>query len=843
MSVKVILSSIGKIADRQYFVEWHYSDATAKKKWGSEHLTAAKCEKTSDATEEFKVVWEYRAKKKGSSSQEWFLGTEETVSKLVWKSQYSPPDYANRIRVKVKPISKTYTYKSNTKSKTAHYFTSEYSSWKEKKTDDLTNDPEEPSGVQTPEVKMTESNGITISLLVTGIEPDDNTDDVQFRLIADNKTVEEKKVDKTISTQTASVTFKNVDPGHVYKIGVRAHNKTTDEYSDIVYTGEIKVMPPNVQIEEIKNHSETEIYIKLSKTNGFAEYYEVRGSNEPNAFNNNDASAIQTWQLEGGKRYGVIPIDAIGKKWHFQGRAVNSAGASKWSDTVWYSGLSKKPNPPTIWSGSASGKVGDIIRLYWTHNPTDGSAQEAAKVTITNMNDLATAKFEYKIGSDWTPVTLTAGSSITIGVENTKDDYGEWKIDTLNIPIKGTAGCNLGWSVKTKGLNASYSDASLTRQLDFYDTPTVSLAIEPVVDRYPIDIKIVSSDLHSKILSYHASIVAREDYETSSMPPYQRRISKGDPIWNGYGDGINMSTYSKDITLQAGDAALENGVKYMLEVVTSYDSGISVTTTRNFEVSWTDEYDIPEPELFAVAYNPNDLSYRFKPACVTWPDDENYEYVPGVELSVYRLQSDGSYICLGENLTNSNKTSIVDPHPAINYQTYRVVATSVVTGECTYNDITIDMLPDPCIVIQWSDTPYQYDIFEDDDGNEVSSEDGYILKLPFNITLDESGAPEVSLVNYIGRKNPVSYYGTQQGQSRTIRTEIPKEDVRSNRYDYDRNDVIGKIRRLMAYTGNVYIREPSGLGCWANVNVSMNTNYNSMTIPVAFTITPVEGGI
>ena len=82
----------------------------------------------------------------------------------------------------------------------------------------------------------------------------------------------------------------------------------------------------------------------------------------------------------------------------------------------------------------------------------------------------------------------------------------------------------------------------------------------------------------------------------------------------------------------------------------------------------------------------------------------------------------------------------MDPHPAINYQTYRVVATSTVTGECAYSDVTIDMLPDPCIVIQWSDTPYQYDIFEDDDGNEVSSEDGYILKLPFNITVDESGA-------------------------------------------------------------------------------------------------------
>ena len=47
----------------------------------------------------------------------------------------------------------------------------------------------------------------------------------------------------------------------------------------------------------------------------------------------------------------------------------------------------------------------------------------------------------------------------------------------------------------------------------------------------------------------------------------------------------------------------------------------------------------------------------------------------------------------------------------------------------------------------------------------------------------------------------------------------------------------------MNYSGNVYIREPSGLGYWANVVVSYNKDYKELTIPVTLSITPVEGGI
>ena len=63
--------------------------------------------------------------------------------------------------------------------------------------------------------------------------------------------------------------------------------------------------------------------------------------------------------------------------------------------------------------------------------------------------------------------------------------------------------------------------------------------------------------------------------------------------------------------------------------------------------------------------------------------------------------------------------------------------------------------------------------------------------------------------------------------------EIPKED----------KETLYGIRRLSIYTGDVYVREPSGLGYWANIEVSYNVKYNSLIVPVTFNIKRVEGGM
>lgn len=43
--------------------------------------------------------------------------------------------------------------------------------------------------------------------------------------------------------------------------------------------------------------------------------------------------------------------------------------------------------------------------------------------------------------------------------------------------------------------------------------------------------------------------------------------------------------------------------------------------------------------------------------------------------------------------------------------------------------------------------------------------------------------------------------------------------------------------------GDVYVREPSGTGYWANITVSLSKKHLDTTIPVSFSVKRVEGGM
>lgn len=110
---------------------------------------------------------------------------------------------------------------------------------------------------------------------------------------------------------------------------------------------------------------------------------------------------------------------------------------------------------------------------------------------------------------------------------------------------------------------------------------------------------------------------------------------------------------------------------------------------------------------------------------------------------------------------------------------------------------------------------------------------GSLLRLPYNVDISENSKPDVALVEYIGRSHPVSYYGTQVGQTATWNTEIVHDD----------EETLYALRRLQRWMGDVYVREPSGSGYWANITVSFSDKHCALTIPVTINITRVEGGM
>jgi hypothetical protein len=213
-------------------------------------------------------------------------------------------------------------------------------------------------------------------------------------------------------------------------------------------------------------------------------------------------------------------------------------------------------------------------------------------------------------------------------------------------------------------------------------------------------------------------------------------------------------------------------------------------------------------------------------------ESEEAIMVEGVTLSVYRREYDGTFTEIATGLVNSKNTYVTDPHPALDYARYRIVAITDSTGAVSFYDVPGYPVNESAIILQW-DESWSTFYTEEESTMEQPPWAGSLLKLPYNVDVSDKRDLDVSLVNYIGRKHPVSYYGTHIGETATWNTDIVKSD----------EETLYALRRLSIWAGDVYVREPSGSGYWANVGVSFSQKHNNLTIPVSLDITRVEGGI
>lgn len=211
---------------------------------------------------------------------------------------------------------------------------------------------------------------------------------------------------------------------------------------------------------------------------------------------------------------------------------------------------------------------------------------------------------------------------------------------------------------------------------------------------------------------------------------------------------------------------------------------------------------------------------------------EDVVMIEGVLLSVYRREFDGSFTELASGLNNMSNTYITDPHPALDYARYRIIATDSSTGAISYYDIPNYPVGGKAVIIQWDEDWTNFSA-STEDTPEQPAWAGSLLKLPYNIDVSDNHSSDIALIEYIGRKHPVSYYGTQLGETSTWNVSIEKDD----------EETLYALRRLAKWMGDVYVREPSGSGYWANITVSFSQKHCQLTIPVTLDIVRVEGGM
>lgn len=209
--------------------------------------------------------------------------------------------------------------------------------------------------------------------------------------------------------------------------------------------------------------------------------------------------------------------------------------------------------------------------------------------------------------------------------------------------------------------------------------------------------------------------------------------------------------------------------------------------------------------------------------------------VENVTLGVYRREFDGNFTEIGSGLDNADNTVVIDPHPSLDYARYRITARTNATGAISYYDVPAHPIGGKSVIIQWDEDWSTFEGQVEDALTEKldSPWTGSLLMLPYNIDVTDTTSPEVTHVNYAGRKHPVSYHGTHLGETATWNVTVPKEDT----------ETLYQLRRLKVWMGNVYVREPSGTGYWATITVSDPRKHNDVLVQVTLNITRVEGGI
>lgn len=794
-------------------------------------------------TDSYKVLWTY-----DTGNGVWFVGNNSSISVdedspgSARQSTYSIPNNARQVQFKVKPISKTKT-QNNTETK---YWEAEWSTVKTW-TDST---PLETPGVPTVEIdkyKLTFSLS-NIKVDATGIE---------FEVVKNNSAAPFKSgLKSTIVTGYASQTC-TVDAGAEYKVRCRAYKGSSysdwTEYSDNV--GSIPSTPDTFKV--CRANSETSVYLEWD-TAASATSYDIEYTTKKEYFDGSDQTTTKTG-IE-FTHYEITGLES-GEEYFFRLRSVNKDGYSGWSD-VKSTVVGKKPAAPTTWSSTTTAITGEPLNLYWVHNSEDGSSQTYA---------------ELEMYIDGVKETHTIKNTTD---EELKDKTSVFPIDTSTF-IEGT---KIQWRVRTAGITKTYGDWSTQRSIDIYAPATLELSMTDVngnpvtmLTSFPFYISGIPGPRTQAPIGYHLTITSDDIYETTDAMGNSKTVSAGEQLYSSYFD-VSQSLL---VEMSAGNIDLQNNQSYTVTCVVSMNSGLTARSSLSFTVSWTDEQYVPSAEigineanltayirpycenrhlvLYQVIYNSgsyvktgtkiNSVYGELIPGTNTTTGEKVYfgtteegldtfycqveEVTPitDVLLSVYRREFDGSFTELATGLDSTKYTTVTDPHPALDFARYRIVATSVTTGAVSYYDVQGHSVGCKSIIIQWDEAWSNFETSEDET-LEQPPWSGSLLKLPYNIDVSDSNSSDVSLVEYIGRSHPVSYYGTQIGQTANWSTEVPKTD----------KETLYALRRLAKWMGDVYVREPSGSGYWANISVSFNQKHRELTIPVTLSIKRVEGG-
>lgn len=738
-------------------------------------------------TDHYEVKWCY----KDPNFKEWIVGSTSTVTEK--QATYSFPAEAKQIKFNVRPIAQS----RENNGKTQYRWTASWS------TDAIYNYNAPPDTPSSPNVTIDQYK---LKATISNID----AEKIKFQVVRNDK---ELVATTTLNVTTRSATFNFTVPKEgAYKVRCQITLKgQTSEWSD--YSPNVYSAPATPSgISTIRAESDTSIYLAWASVSS-AEVYDIEYATDKTYF---DGSNQTTTLSDIKTNHYLVTGLQTGAEYFFRLRSVRESQESKWTPIVSVI-LGKKPIAPTTWSSTTTAIVGEPVTLFWVHNSEDGSNERCSDIELI---------------VDGTKIPMDPIANPNLEEE---ENGGEVKVRSYILDTSSyTEGTKIQWRIRTKGILGSYGDWSTQRTIDVYAQPTLALQMLDsssaeiasngtlgMLTGFPCYIYGLPGPATQAPIGYSLVVTANQPYETTDAAGNDIYINTGDQIYSRYFDiGTELMT-----ELNPGNIDLENNIEYTVSCTVSMDSGLNVESTLSFQVSWEDlEYE-PNAE---IGVDEDSVSTTIRPYC----EDAEGNPIEGVTLSVYRREFDGGFTEIATGLENVAGIFVTDPHPALDYARYRVVAVANDTGAISYCDIAPFAIGEKAAIIQWDEV---WSSFDGDipDEYETPNWTGSLLRLPYNLDVSDNGKVDVSIVPYIGRSHPTAYYGTQLGHTSTWNVDVEKGD----------EETIYALRRLQNWTGNAYVREPSGSGYWANVAVSFSQKHKELKVPVTLTITRVEGGM
>lgn len=836
-------------------------------------------------TEGYTVWWEYT-----TSLGIWLTGSEEDTKYKY--STYKIPAEAKQVRVRVKPV----PTKKTVNGKDTPAFTADWTA----KDGYVHNAVHKPTFSGVPTVTISEDLLLTASLE----NVDETISIVEFEVVQDDATV--FKTDKVAVSMGSVSYACTVPAGSTYKVRCRGYTSDIASdwanYSSKETTRPANPSKPT----KCEAKSETSIYLEWEKVNGATKYVIEYTTDQSNFDMNDKPISIpditnpyrEVTDLKSGLTYyfRIKAVDNKNKESKWSEVVSGTIGTGPIAPTTWSSSTT---------AITAAEETVSLYWVHNTEdNSSQTYAEVELIIDGTLKKDFDPESIVVEIGSltktDYDSDTKTITYTISNESVPEKD-----KDKTHSIMLLGSNyvdGAIIKWRVRTAGATQAKGDWSTTRTIYMYSQPSMKLMILEtqsstetlrILKTFPFYISTlldsVNVDLHHPV-GYYVAITAGTSYPTVDSMGNSTTVNAGQIIYSKHFNAGEIYTVPLIIPITPGDLSLENGIEYTVTCVGSLSSGLTATATAKFTVSWDQVILQPSAD---ITIDTDTYTALIRPYCsshsstyykvlqysgfyVTSADTldasktsgdimigkdkkniltttgehvyqgftgddgedvyytikETVEYSSDVLFDVYRREFDGSFTAIETKLDSALNPSITDPHPALDYARYRVVATDKATGAVNYYDIPNFPVGGKAVIIQWDEKWSTFEAYETTDTLSNPPWTGSLLVLSYNIDVADASDPDVSLIKYIGRKRPVSYYGTQLGEASSWNMVIPKSD----------KETLYGLRRLAAWSGNVYVREPSGSGYWANIKVSFAQKHLDPTIPITLDITRVEGG-